>query len=107
MAGLWGSILLHQGLLPRGERVRLGDLSFEFPDLRYWAYFGVTRDPGEGVLVLGFSLGILGLAIRLVWNERSVTAAISHQEKGSVVELVGRAHYFPALFREEIKRLCL
>jgi cytochrome c biogenesis protein ResB len=66
------AVEVHRGRLPLGGTVLPLGVGFTFegltlsiPEIRYWGEFSIVRDPGAPILVLGFTLGLLGLLLRL------------------------------------------
>ena len=60
-----GNVLLKEHL-PLSKKVALGDIAFEFKELRQWASFKVESDPGYPIICAAFVLGLIALAIRYI-----------------------------------------
>ncbi len=95
----------YSGLAPLGQTVHFGEYTLAFSDLRYWGYFGVTRDWGLPVVTAGMFLAVLGLFVRFFFYEKSVCVEVRRDGRGSEVALHGRSRYFPAFLEEELDRM--
>lgn len=96
-----GKEMLGRGFLPINKEVFFAGYTLEFRDLKMWAMFDVSRDPGIPPITFGFILIVIGLIIRLLWNEKAVWLSIGEGK----IEVGGKARYFPALFDDELKTL--
>jgi len=53
-----------RGHAPLKEKVTVGDYEFEFAELRQWASFGVSSDPGYPIIWISLWLGMAALILR-------------------------------------------
>lgn len=88
-----GAVVAATGDSPGGRLV--------LEELRYWAALQIVRERGGGLLIAGFSAGILGLVWRLLLHRREVAV---HWDGGEL-RLVGRSEYFSRRFRGELEAL--
>lgn len=91
--------------LPLGGTVKLQKVTVNFGDLRYWASFRISRDPGEPVIYLGFILGILGLLVRFLDPPKTIRLKLLQDDSQVEISIRGSSRYFPALFQEEVQAL--
>lgn len=96
-----GEKVLGRGFLPMNKEVNFDEYSIEFTDLKMWATFGISKDPGVVLVALGFILIVTGLLVRFILHEKMVSLSLG----GGRVAAAGRSSYFPALFDEELRRL--
>lgn len=89
------------GFLKQGEPLDWAGYTIEFKELRYWVQLGVSKDSGVPVITVGFFAIVIGLALRLLLNEKALWIIINQGNIG----IGGRARFFPALFEEELKML--
>lgn len=85
--------------LGAGEAVDLPAGRLVLEEMRYWIGVRVIAERGGGFLIAGFTLGILGLAWRLLAYRREL--ALDWDAEG--LRLVGRSEYFSWRFREELR----
>jgi hypothetical protein len=100
-----------RGLVRPGETVRFDQYSLRFPDIRYYGHFRIQRTRGYILVFSGYAVALVGLAVRLVRHQRSVTARTepaSSRPGGGAVLLVG-AHstLFPKTFGARVARRVL
>ena len=60
-----GRLALGGDLLPLGEGFAFEGLAVSIPEIRYWGEFSIVWDPGAAILFLGFTLGLVGLLLKL------------------------------------------
>lgn len=96
---------IYSGLAPLGQTINFGEYTLAFQDLKYWGYFGVTRDWGLPAAAAGMFLAVLGLVVRFFFYEKSVCVEVRRNGHGSEVALAGRSRYFPAFLEEELNRM--
>lgn len=94
-----------KGLLKKGEEVELGNLLIKYNEFRQWAYFRVSRDPGETWVFIGSVTGILGLLLRFFRDEKKIYLMVTKEENGFSVKMNGTSRLFPALFEEWLAAL--
>jgi cytochrome c biogenesis protein ResB len=99
---LWrGDEELFSGELRAGEAASFDGGRLVMEELRYWVGLRVIRERGGGLLIVGFTLGIIGLVWRLLWYRREI--ALTWED--DVFRLVGRSEYFSAPFEAELASL--
>lgn len=91
-----------EGLIARGEALKVGGYYLSFTELRQWASFIIVREYGAGTLMAGFALALIGLMARLVFYQRQVWLAV---EQGTVY-MGGRGEYYALAFEAELDALC-
>lgn len=96
---------IFKGYLRKGKSVKFNGMTLSFPDLRYWAYFQVSRDLGLGALFWGFVISFAGLLLRFLFHDRQVSIRIKSVPNGTELLVSGRSRYFPVIFKEELGRL--
>ena len=92
---------LFGGELRAGEAAAFAGGRLVVEELRYWVGLRVIRERGGGLLIVGFTLGIIGLVWRLLWYRREI--ALTWED--GVFRLVGRSEYFSAPFEVELDSL--
>jgi hypothetical protein len=95
---LEGERELFLGRLARGEVAEWEGGRLVLEEIRYWVAFQVVSERGGGLLIAGFTLGILGLIWRLLWYRREVALTWDDRE----FRLTGRGEYFSQRFHEEL-----
>lgn len=100
-----GGERLGDGILPLHKRMDFdaGRYTIEFRDLREWIVLIVSKDYGLPVVKGGLLLVVLGLVVRFFLNEKRLWVVV--RKETGIVELGGKALYFPALFEEEMRRI--
>jgi cytochrome c biogenesis protein ResB len=99
---IWrGDDELFNGELRPGEAAAFPGGRLVMEELRYWVGLRVIRERGGGLLIVGFTLGVIGLVWRLLWYRREI--ALTWED--GVFRLVGRSEYFSAPFEEELASL--
>ncbi|MBW8001874.1 MAG: cytochrome c biogenesis protein ResB [Planctomycetes bacterium] len=58
--------VLSKNYLPLSKKIAIGEVTFEFKELKQWASFKVTADPGYPVICAAFVLGLIALAIKYI-----------------------------------------
>lgn len=102
---LQGETMLHQKLLALGEEAELGEYRVRAGELRNWVNLGVTREKGLGVLILGFCVGIGGLFVRFLSNERRLELEHFPSADGTSFRLKGYSRYYPAFLEAEVQAM--
>ncbi len=98
---------LHQGLLLKpGEEKQFEGYSVRFPELKNWVKMIVVREWGVIIVAIGFLIGIPGLFVRFLSNERRIEFALEDAEAGGTrVILRGYSRYYPAFLEQEVNRM--
>jgi hypothetical protein len=89
---------LWSGWLQPGEGASFEGGRLVLEELRYWVGVRVVSERGGGLLIAGFTAGIVGLIWRLLWYRREVAVTWDTSE----FRLVGRSEYFSDRFRREL-----
>jgi cytochrome c biogenesis protein ResB len=97
------SRVVFDGELSPGEAAEFDGGRLVLQELRYWVGMTVVSERGGGVLIAGFTLGIIGLIWRLLWYRREVAVTWDERE----IRLVGRSEYFSGRFQDELKTILL
>jgi len=95
------SRVVHDGELRPGQAAEFEGGRLVLEEFRYWVGMNVVSERGGGLLILGFTLGIIGLIWRLLWYRREVALTWDDRE----IRLVGRSEYFSGRFREELQTM--
>lgn len=96
-----GNVQVAAGKLRLGESLDFEGMKLVFSDLTYWANFYVVKEHGLPLVYAGFLIIVLALTVRFVFYRRDIRG---YYEDG-VLHIGGRAEFYPALFKEELKRL--
>ena len=91
--------LVFDDQLQPGQSAELSSGRLVLEEFRYWANFKIISERGGGLLIAGFTAGIMGLIWRLLWYRREVAVTWDEQE----FRLVGRSEYFSDRFRSELE----
>lgn len=100
-----GDRVLHQALLSMYEEAELGEYRIRAGELRNWVNLGVTREKGLGILIFGLCIGIGGLLVRFLCNERRLELEVASDEGGATFCLKGYSRYYPAFLEREVGEL--
>lgn len=100
-----GERVLHQALLAMNEPADLGEYRIRAGELRNWVNLGVTREKGLGVLIVGLCVGISGLFVRFLSNERRLELEVMPVGVSSIFRLKGYSRYYPAFLEAEVQAL--
>jgi hypothetical protein len=95
------SLVLFDGKLRPGQAAQLEDQRLVLEELRYWIGLRVIAERGGGLLIAGFTAGVVGLIWRLLWYRREI--AVTWDERS--FHVVGRSEYFSGRFRGELRSL--
>lgn len=96
-----GETLLFRGPVAVGHPVAAGGFTLTVERNRLWVGILLVEERGGGLLVLGFTLGVAGLAWRMLAYRREVSLA---WDDGGI-RLRGRAEFFPGRFEAELGSL--
>jgi cytochrome c biogenesis protein ResB len=99
-----GATRVAEGRVSQGEEARVGPYVVAFPDFVYWLHLVVARDPGVPWFGAGALLAAAGLAIRMLFYERSWRARLEPRDGGTAVDLAVSARYYPARLEEHAAR---
>lgn len=100
----WGEVI-GSGFLLKGKRGNFDKYSIEFTELNYWVNIFVSKDAGVSVIMIGFFIIVLGLSVRFVLNDKRLWIILKTSDAEEILEIGGRARFFPALFEEELKKM--
>ena len=95
------SRVVFDGALRPGQATEFEGGRLVLQEFRYWIGMTVVSERGGGVLIAGFTLGIIGLIWRLLWYRREVAVTWDDSE----IRLVGRSEYFSGRFQDELKAI--
>jgi len=93
---------LSKGLIKLGDEIRVGEYEVTFNDLTNWANFVVVKEGGVAVLALGLVIGILGLLLRFLSNERLLEVNLCSSGTETEITLKGYSKYYPAFLEKEV-----
>jgi len=95
------SRVVFDGELSPGQAAEFEGGRLVLQEFRYWVGTTVVSERGGGILIAGFTLGIIGLIWRLLWYRREVAVTWDERE----IRLVGRSEYFSGRFQDELKTI--
>lgn len=84
------------------EKLDLGDVSIRLAGLPYWAQYRGSRDPSEGLFLVGVAVAVIGITLMMAVVR--VDSAV-FVEGGRVVVAL-KAQRFAPLYAERFERLC-
>jgi len=86
------------------RNVSAGGYTVFFGGVRRWSQLDISDAPGVPVLVAGSLLGLLGLALRLLYVRRRVVITLRQPDRARAVEVdvSGSSERFKRLFEEEL-----
>lgn len=102
---LRGKEEIAKGLLSLGQETVLGGYTVKFTELRNWASFTVVKEYGMPVVAVGLIVGVAGLLVRFLSNERRLEISFKKAEGGTDVVLRGYSRYYPAFLEQEVSRM--
>ncbi len=85
--------------IKKGETYNFGEMSLSIPEYTSWVAMEFTRDVGVLFFIIFFFIGLLGLCVRFISNERVITVLL--YPDGSF-EIRGWSRYYPAFLEKEI-----
>jgi cytochrome c biogenesis protein len=94
-----------KGLVELGGETHIGGYRVGFPELRNWAGFVVVREWGVHVLAVGMVIGLAGLLVRFLSNERIIEMRLRESTSGSSVAVRGYSRYYPAFLEKEVREM--
>lgn len=97
-----GDVETAKGLIRLGGTEQVGPYTVEFPELRNWANFIVVKEWGVPVVWIGMLVGLPGLLVRFLSNERRLELRVMKAPGGSRVLLRGYSRYYPAFLEREV-----
>lgn len=93
------------GIVEVGRTASIDGYQVSFPSVSYWGALLVARDRGIWLFALGAALGVLGLALRLLFPDQSVRLSWEPREDAMAVTMTASTRFFPALHEEQVDRL--
>lgn len=99
---------LHKGLLLKpGEAGEFEGLTIKFTELRHWIEISASKEYGMMLIFLGSAIGIPGLFVRLMSNERRLEFEFgpAATQNASNVTIKGYSRYYPAFLEKEVNEL--
>lgn len=99
---LRGGEEVFKGLFRQEDERISGEYVITVGDYRHWVNLIVARETGMTVLIIGFAVGLAGLFVRFLSNERRLEFDLSHGEDGTAVIVSGYSRYYPAFLEKEV-----
>lgn len=65
----WLDHPIYEGVLKKGEMVRLGATNISLTGVKYWLAIEIVKDPGETIVIIGLITMATGLLLRLFQRE--------------------------------------
>jgi len=94
-----------KGLIAMGDTVTIGDYRVTFEDLRNWVNFIVVRETGVPVLGVGMVIGLIGLFVRFLSNERRLEVTLNGSPGEVIATIKGYSRYYPAFLEKEVREM--
>ena len=91
-----------KGLFKPGEERSFGDYRIRIPEYRHWVSLIVVREWGIIFVAAGFVIGVAGLFVRFLSNERRIEIEVSPFTTGTLLTLRGYSRYYPAFLEKEV-----
>lgn len=92
-----------RGLFKPGEKQVVGEYEVSVPDFRHWVNLVVVQEAGIMVVIAGFALGLAGLLLRVLSNERSIEFVLMQRPEGVLITVRGYSRYYPAFLEKEVR----
>lgn len=93
-------------LIKLGEEKQVGDNFVSFKEVRPWGGFIIVRDRGVGVLWVGFIIGVFGLLLRFLSNEKLFEFAFERLDDNNTrIYIKGYSRYYPAFLEREVNMI--
>lgn len=97
---------LHKGLLLKpGEEEEFEGYTVGFTGFRNWVTLIVVKEWGLAVIAAGFLIGMPGLFVRFLSNERRIEFVFGKTPSGTSVALKGYSRYYPAFLEREVTHM--
>lgn len=100
-----GDRQVYKGLLRKGEKTLSEEYTIEFADIKNWGNFIVVKDLGIPVIIMGFLVGITGLFLRSISNERRLEIDFIPHQASTRFRISGYSRYYPAFLEKEVKQM--
>lgn len=97
-----GNDEVFKGLFTSGEQMTWEGHKISVPEYRRWVSLTINRESGLAVLVVGLALGVIGLLIRFLCNERRIEFELTDAGAGTRVQVSGYSKYYPAFLEKEV-----
>ncbi|MBJ6723114.1 cytochrome c biogenesis protein ResB [Geomesophilobacter sediminis] len=102
-----GDRQVFQGLFQPGDEALWEGVRIRVPDFRHWVSLTVTSERGVLLVMLGSLLGVVGLFIRFLSNERRIEFTLAPAgedaaEYRSTCTIRGYSRYYPAFLEKEV-----
>jgi cytochrome c biogenesis protein len=91
-----------KGLFKPGDERMWEGARIRVPDYRHWVTLIVTRDAGIHLVIIGSLLGVAGLLVRFMSNERRIEFELSLVRQGTRFKVRGYSRYYPAFLEKEV-----
>jgi cytochrome c biogenesis protein len=93
---------IFKGLFKPGETRPFEEYNITMNDYKYWTNLVVVRESGITVVMVGSLIGLSGLLVRFLSNERRVEFLLSPGRGGTRVKVKGYSRYYPAFLEREV-----
>lgn len=94
-------VVLYDDFRKPGEMASFGEYELYCRELRYWVDFLVVREYGHWPLFAGFIAGAIGLIMRLLFFQKTVSVYIERQKDVLLLSLAGRSEYYQQTYLSE------
>jgi cytochrome c biogenesis protein len=94
-----------KGLLNPGDEQNFEQYRLAFIDYKQWVNLVVVRESGITVVLIGFLIGVVGLFVRFLSNERRLEFNVTPREEGTALTVKGYSRYYPAFLEREVVKM--
>jgi cytochrome c biogenesis protein len=84
-----------KGLFKFGDSEHFEGYTITVADYRHWVNLVVVREAGMHVVIVGFVIGVAGLFVRFLSNERRLEFELSPRGELTMIKVSGYSRYYP------------